>query len=287
MEDSAETSSEGKSPTGEQGAPSSNAVPTCLHVSAAEWRRRLDPTKNEQGSAEAQVFADADGNEYLCKATNNPQGGKVVVNDVVGGLALEWLGVLHPQTAIVNVPQAVIDNSPGAKFGNGQAFAAGDAFGCPYWTSEPDSVVRTAKVTNLRDVAGAVVLDTWLANGDSRQFRGKLCSGNERKFQFFPVDQGHCIAHNWGEGLTVGSPVARDPPYPLEPSGGPEFAEHVHQFAAKLDSFTDTESKHIVNEVPATWLSAAERAALTTYLLQRAPLAATALRAKYPLQVQP
>jgi hypothetical protein len=285
MEHSADTSD--GNPPAKHSEPPSNTRPVCLRVSAAEWRRRLDPSKNEQGSAEAHIFADADGKEFLCKATNNPQGGKVVVNDVVGGLALEWLGVLHPETAIVNVPQAVIDNSPGAKFGNGTAFAAGDAFGCPYWVSEPDSVVRGAKVSNLRDVAGALVLDSWLANGDSRQFRGRLCSGSDRSFEFFPVDQGHCIAHNWEASLPVGTPVAKDPPYPLDPTVGTEFAAHVHQFANKLDSFTKADAQNIVSEVPVGWLNKAERAALTTYLAQRAPLAATALRTKYPTQVQP
>jgi hypothetical protein len=77
----------------------------CSHVTVTEWRRKLDPAKNEQGGAEAQVFADADGCEYLVKATNNPQDGKIVVNDLIGGLALAWLGVLHPPTVIVDVPQ--------------------------------------------------------------------------------------------------------------------------------------------------------------------------------------
>jgi hypothetical protein len=59
--------------------------PVSKRIDAVEWRRKLDQAKSEAGGAEAHIFADADGVEYLVKATNNPQGGKVVVNDLIGG----------------------------------------------------------------------------------------------------------------------------------------------------------------------------------------------------------
>jgi hypothetical protein len=259
----------------------------CSRVKVTEWRRKLDVAKNEHGGAEAQVFADADGQEYLVKAANNPQGGKVVVNDLVGGLALAWLGVLHPPTVIIDVPQELIASSPSAKFSNGVPFGAGESFGSHYWPSEPDSVVRASPIVNLTDVAGTMALDTWLANGDSRQFRGRLSDPKHRKFEFFPVDQGHCISHLWDASLAAGSPDAKDPPLAIDANSGTNLATHIHSFADRLDKFTQSDAEQIVSQVPTSWLKDDERAALASYLTLRAPAAANALRAKYPLKVVP
>lgn len=265
-------------------APTANR-PLCQRVDAVEWRRKLDVAKAEQGGAEAHIFADAEGVEYLVKATNNPQQGKVVVNDLVGGLALEWLGVLRPPTAIVTVPQALIDATPGAKFNNGQKFAAGEAFGCAYWVSEPPQSVPSSSIVNLRDVAGAITLDAWFNNGDSRQWRGKLHQSSPSKtFQFFPVDQGHCIAHSWDGTLAVGNVTLRDAPFPLGADQLTQLATYMEEYARKLTEFAIEDAKHLVSEVPAGWLNAAERTALTSYLEQRTPMTITEIRKKYPVK---
>lgn len=264
----------------------SQILPVCKRVVAAEWRRKLDPAK-ESGGAEAHIFADADGVEYLVKATNNPQGGKVVVNDLVGGLALEWLGVLHPPTALVDVPASLIAISPGAKFNNGTPFGSGEGFGCPYWTSEPQQAVPASSIVNLRDVAGSLVLDGWFNNGDGRQWRGRTCPGSgsaTKNFEYFPVDQGHCIAHDWTAPLAVGAVNLRDPPLALDANQQSQLAAYMEEYAHRLATFTAADAAHLVSEVPASWLTPAERTALAAYSEQRAPLTVTAIRAKYPVK---
>jgi hypothetical protein len=265
-------------------APTANR-PVCQRIDAVEWRRKLDAAKGEQGTAQAHIFADADGVEYLVKATNNPQGGKVVVNDLVGGLALEWLGVLRPPTAIVTVPQALIDATPDAKFSNGQKFGAGEAFGCAYWPSEPPQSVPSSSIVNLRDVAGAIALDAWFHNNDNRQWRGKLHQISPTKtFEFFPVDQGHCIAQNWDDKLAGGNTTLRDAPFALDADQLIRLAEYMEEYAQRLASFTTADAQHLVSEVPASWLNAAERTALTNYLEQRAPKTVTEIHRKYPIK---
>lgn len=267
-------------------APATNR-PVCQRIDAVEWRRKLDVAKAEQGGAEAHIFADAGGIEYLVKAKNNPQNGKVIVNDLVGGLALEWLGVLRPATAIVSVPQALIDATPAAKFSNGQRFGAGEAFGCVYWVSEPPQAVPPSSIVNLRDVAGAITLDAWFHNGDSRQWRGKLYESSPTKtFEFFPVDQGHCIAAKWDEKLTVGNITLRDAPFALNADQLGTLAIYMEEYAQKLIAFTTDDAKHLVSEVPDSWLNAVERAALASYLQQRAPATITEIRKKYPVKAK-
>jgi hypothetical protein len=147
--------------------------------------------------------------------------------------------------------------------------------------------VRASPIVNLSDVAGTIALDTWLANGDSRQFRGRLCDPKHGKFEFFPVDQGHCISHQWNASLTAGAPDAKDPPLTIAANSGTDLATHIHTFALKLDQFTKLDAKQIVSQVPVSWLNDGERTALASYLMLRAPTAANALRAKYPLKVVP
>jgi hypothetical protein len=258
--------------------------PTCRRVEAAEWRRKLDASRNEAGSSEAHIFADIDGIEYLVKATNNPQAGKVVVNELVSGLALEWLGVLRPPTAIVTVPLALIAASPGAKFNNGQSFGDGEAFGSAYWVSEAPQSVPVTAIENLRDVAGSLVLDGWFNNCDSRQWRGRLKQVGPGKatYEFFPVDRGHCISHSWDANLQVGDVNLRDAPFHIDAGKLPEMEAHMEEYAKRLTAFSSADARHLVSEVPASWLAAAERTALTTFMEQRAPKTVTAIRTKYP-----
>jgi hypothetical protein len=263
--------------------------PICKRIEAAEWRRKLDPAKNEAGGAEAHIFADADGVEYLVKATNNPQGGKIVVNDLVGGLALEWLGVLRPPTAVVTVPQALIKMSPGARFNNGTAFGAGEAFGCVYWVSEAPQAVPVSTIVNLRDVAGAIAFDAWFNNADGRQWRGRLCQGGSGKtFDFFPVDQGHCVGPNWDATLQVGKiTTLRDPPFALDAKQLPQLAAYMEEYAQRLATFASADAQHLISEVPVSWLKADERKALASYLEPRAAMTVNEIRKKYPVKAAP
>src|ERR1700722_3242359 len=83
-------------------------------LEAVGWLRALTPNV-EQGGSEPHLF-ETPGGPFLAKVSNNPQGPRVLPNELVGGLCLDWLGVTHPHIAVINVPQSVIDDSPGAKF---------------------------------------------------------------------------------------------------------------------------------------------------------------------------
>jgi hypothetical protein len=260
-------------------------TPTCLRIDAAEWRRKLDNAKDENGGADAQIFACAQGVEYLVKATNNPQGGKVVVNDLIGGLALEWLGVLRPRTTIVNIPQSVIDMSPGSRLNNGNAFVAGESFGCPYWVSQTNRAVQPASIANWNDVAGTTVFDAWFNNEDGRQWRARQ-KGTPNLFEFFPVDQGHCVKHSWDASLAVGDITVKPPCIAVDPSKAIHFSFYVNAYVKRLEAFTEQNAQQLVSEIPTNWLTDGERSALTDYVAKRAPMAAAAIKNQHP-QVKP
>src|SRR5437879_6275780 len=100
--------------------------PKLVQPTATGWHSPLG--EGETGSSEPHRFH-TDHGVYLVKARNNPQGQRVLANQLVGGLCLDWLGVHHPAPAIVSIPEAVIEESPGARFSNGQPLQPGLAFG--------------------------------------------------------------------------------------------------------------------------------------------------------------
>jgi hypothetical protein len=125
----------------------------------------MTPEHGEGGGSEPHLFQ-TDGGQFMVKVANNPQGRRVMVNELVRGMCLSWLGVCHPRPAIVDVPEDVIADSPGAHFNNGERLAHGLAFGSEYWHSDAQGTVGAEKVVNVSDVAGTCVADTWIHNHD-------------------------------------------------------------------------------------------------------------------------
>jgi hypothetical protein len=143
--------------------------PTAPRLDALAWVRPMNPNA-ESGGSQPHVF-DTETGPYLVKAKNNPQGLRVLPNELVVGLCLDWLGVSHPRPAIVDVPADVIAASPGAKFDDGTALASGKAFGSELTQSDPQATVDPSLLANVSDLAGTVALDTWIRNEDGRQYR--------------------------------------------------------------------------------------------------------------------
>jgi hypothetical protein len=236
----------------------------------------LNPDK-EGGSSQPHVF-DTPAGSFLVKAQNNPQGLRVLSNELVGGLCLNYLGVDHPQPAIVNLPDEILKGSPGAVFADGTPIGAGSAFGSELWQSDPQGVVDVSLIENLDVVAGTLALDTWLQPLDGRQYRVRPSPTTLDRYEFIPVDQGHMIGGpEWDKASLAAAPE------PAVPST--EFAltqQDVAPFIERLESFSLNDAREIVEQVPDDWLDKESREALVAYLVERAPKAAAALKARYP-----
>jgi hypothetical protein len=222
----------------------------------------------ECGGSQPHLFECSDGLRYLVKASNNPQGGRVLVNEAVGGLCMDWLGVQHPQATIVNLPADLLASSPGARFSNGLPLAVGLSFGSEYWKSFPQGSIQLDSVSNHDCIAGVYVFDTWIANTDGRQYRTRTFTGTsgQTEYEFFPVDQGHSISHCWtAESLaSMSSSVSVAAPLlPLEEAATALYLD-------RLRCFDSAAAKHVVDQLPERWITLAEREALTDYLVCRA-----------------
>jgi hypothetical protein len=254
--------------------------PLAAVLEATGWIRAMEQGK-ESGGSEPHLFATKDG-QFMVKANNNPQmtgEGKIIVNELVGGLCLDWLGVAHPHPAVVNVSQAVIDDSPGAKFNNGSRFGSGQSFGSEYWQSDPQGAVPADLLTNKDTIAGTLVFDTWVRQGDSRQYRVRKSASDEGMYDFIPVDQGHSFGPNWtspvldaDRTIVLGTPAVSVTSREVQP--------HIQ----RLGGFNVEHATFVVNQIPEPWITAVEREALKNYLIARAAPAAEALAAQYPAE---
>jgi hypothetical protein len=239
---------------------------------ARAWLRAMNPSRGEGGGSEPHLFQTDEG-PYMVKVKNNPQSPRVLVNELLGGICLDWLIVRHPRPAIVDVPQSVIDDSPGAKFNNGTALVSGLAFGSEYWQSDPGGAVDSALITNTDDVAGTSVYDTWVHQHDARQFRIRASQDEPGRYEFVPVDQGHSFGNpDW----TTAS-LDTDRVVPVAGAAVAVADSEVVTHIERLRGFSDDIASKIEASVPSEWLDTAERTAVRVYLTQRAVLAADAL----------
>ncbi len=237
----------------------------------------MEPGK-EAGGSEPHLFATTDGS-YMVKACNNPQlpgAPRLLVNELIGGLCLDWLDVRHPECAVIDVPAEVVQDSPGAKFSNGNPVGSGKGFGSEHWQSDPAGTVGVDLLAKA-EIAGTVAFDTWIRQGDSRQYRVRKSTENPGKYDFIPVDHGHSIGPAWtaealngDHAVAIAAPVA-----PIE-------AADIEVFIHRLRQFKEDDAKHIVSQIPIDWLAEADGKALIDYLVARAGAAATALAGQYP-----
>jgi hypothetical protein len=249
-------------------------------VAATAWIREM--TDSESGGSEPHLFDSANG-QYMVKTTTNPQGQRVLVNELVGGLSLDYLGVSHPSPALVDLSKDLLDISPGARYRNGQPLAPGVAFGSSYVQSDPQGSVDVALIRNKEDAAGTAAFDTWVRQHDGRQYRVVSADDEPGKYDFIPVDQGHSFGSpDWtaesldqDTGIVVAQPIV------------PIDSALIEPFVDRLESFSEQDAAAIVGQIPTSWATKDEQAALSRYLARRSILAADALRAQYGIVNDP
>ncbi|MSR62611.1 MAG: hypothetical protein EXS08_09235 [Planctomycetes bacterium] len=183
---------------------------------------------------------------------------------------MSWLGVLHPEGALVDLDSGLLDSAP-AKFSDGRMIEPGIGFGSRLWPSEAQERFQLDQVENRVDVAGTFVFDTWIPNTDGRQYRGITQSQDATTtYRFFPVDQGHSIGPSWTEAslgsLATGTTVTAAPQ--LLQFTISEVAPHLD----RLSKFNQQDADWVVGQLPENWASAEERRALASFLVNRARL---------------
>lgn len=166
----------------------------------------IEPIRRMRGGAQAQLMRCADGGYYVVKFQNNPQGVRILANELLAVRIAERLGLPTPPAAVVEVRQTLIQNSddmviqlgrgrapytPGAQFGSRYP---GSPAECAVYDFLPEEALR--EVANLDDFWGMLVFDKWTCNTNGRQaifFR----KAGETHYRVWMIDNGFCF--NAGE----------------------------------------------------------------------------------------
>jgi hypothetical protein len=132
-----------------------------------------------RGGAQAHLLETDDGDFYVVKFLENPQGKRILVNEWLASHILQHLGVATPAVSLVQIGAQFLTASPDVSIQlahRNLPVSPGIHFGSRF-PGHPDRVAvydlfpsaLLGKVANRYDFLGALVLDRWMANTDYRQ----------------------------------------------------------------------------------------------------------------------
>ena len=141
--------------------------------------RAVGHVRKMRGGAQAHLLEADDGNWYVVKFRNNPQHRRILVNELIASILLEYLRIAAPETVLIEVSPAFLAANPEAHMTLGArqvAVEPGWHFGSRY----PGNAARVAvydflpdalltNVVNLEDFRAILVFDKWMGNADGRQ----------------------------------------------------------------------------------------------------------------------
>ena len=170
---------------------------------AVEHVRRL------RGGAQSHLLRCDDGYYYVVKFQNNPQGVRILANEMLAGKLARTLGLPVPQPEVVEVSEWLVEHSPEMYIQWGaqrvrcaSGFQFGSRFPCdplrtPVYDFLPDSLLPA--VANRDSFLGILVFDKWTCNCDSRQLVFHRPAGADScNYVASMIDQGFCFnANEW------------------------------------------------------------------------------------------
>ena len=196
---------------------------------------------------------------YVVKFQNNPQGVRILANELLATRLAARVGLPVAQVAVVEVREALIRHTEDLviQMGRGRApCSAGFQFGSRYPGSPAETVVydflpeeQLCEVLNLDAFRGIFVFDKWSCNTNGRQaifFR----SGGESRYQAQMIDHGFCF--NAGEWNFPDAPLrgiyARQIVYE-----GVRGFEAFEPWIARLEKIDEDALDDAASAVPPEW----------------------------------
>jgi hypothetical protein len=233
---------------------------------------------------------------YVVKFQNNPQGVKILANELLGTRLAARLGLPTAEAAVVEVHPKLIENTddlviqlgrghvrcrPGLQFGSRYPGHPGKT---SVYDFLPDDQLR--EVVNLADFPGMLIFDKWTCNTNGRQaifFRAE----GESRYRALMIDHGFCFnAGDWN--------------FPDAPLRGIYGRHRVYENVRGLEDFerwlvrietkmTEQVLNEIASEIPPDWyegeIEALEK--LIGQLLRRRTLVRELLLSAWKSSAQP
>src|SRR3984957_10970502 len=166
----------------------------------------LEQIRRMRGGAQAHLMRCDDDAFYVVKFQNNPQGARILANELLGTRLAARLGLPVPGAAVVEVrenlirqtedlviqlPRGRMPCAPGRQFGSRFPVAPAETVVFDFL---PDEQLRST--VNLADFCGMLVFDKWTCNTNGRQ-AVFFCPRGQPRYQALMIDQGFCF--NAGE----------------------------------------------------------------------------------------
>jgi hypothetical protein len=144
-----------------------------------------------RGSAQAHLLECDDGSFYVVKFSNNPQGGRRVLdNEFVSSLLLKRLGIHTPEIGVVNLDHDFLKANPEVRISQGSDQTdmpeIGPHFGSlhvggpvPVTVFDFLPSAMLSEVVNRGEFLGVMAFDKWVSNADGRQavfYRARISS---------------------------------------------------------------------------------------------------------------
>jgi hypothetical protein len=174
----------------------------------------LESIRRMRGGSQPQLMRCSDGEYYVVKFQNNPQGLRVLANELFGGQLAKLLGLPVPEVRIIEVAESLIKYSeemviqlernrvplkPGLCVGSRyprNVDLRGHVVPATVYDFLPLEMFRT--VDNISDFLGMLVFDIWVGNMDQRQV---VFVRNEQRDHSSPyyshhalmIDEGFCF----------------------------------------------------------------------------------------------
>jgi hypothetical protein len=220
----------------------------------------VEQIRRMRGGAQSHLMRCADEDYYVVKFRNNPQGARILANELLGSRLAARLGLPVAEAVVVEVREELIENTEDLviQLGRGRApCQAGLQFGSRYPGQPAETVVydflpdeQLREVANLADFCGMYVFDKWTCNTNGRQaifFRPP----GEGHYRAQMIDQGFCFnACEWN--------------FPDAPLRGIYARQRVYECVRGIDSFepwlTRVETRmdesvvgEIADDIPPEW----------------------------------
>ena len=186
--------------------------PTAQSLSVPVRLQGVEALRRMHGGAQAQLIRCSDGGFYVVKFQNNPQGVRILANEMLGALLARGIGLPVPEPAIVEVHRSLIahtDHLTIQLVHSTVPCLAGLCFGSRYPSSDEKSPgtfglatvldflpqEQLSRVENLSDFDGMLVFDKWTGNVDQRQaiFVRQLRDSPYYGYRALMIDQGFCF----------------------------------------------------------------------------------------------
>jgi hypothetical protein len=198
-----------------------------------------------RGGAQAHLLECDDGHFYVVKFRNNPQHRRILINEWIASVFLNYLQISAPAAAIVNLSGEFLETNPEVHIQLGTSrlsIEPGWHFGSRY-PGDPAKVMvydflpdlLLDKVVNVAEFLGVLAFDKWMGNADARQsifFRARLRQWSPSQ-EAQPPRAGF-VAHMMDHGYVFDGPHWIFPDSPLQ---GLYFRPSVYQNVRSFDDF--------------------------------------------------